>query len=480
MTKTSPKSIAAQKYYPLGFAESIFAQACVLARTMGLHQARSAPAGVSSEEAQERVKVFRSLYLRDKSFSILRGSISWLPSFDCSLSSELGERGPAESKFAIRIQLARLEDESYRLFHSADSPKPSSAKYKSDLLRIEQGLEHWANANEVFSSPYASTRDVDLQLEFLAARICVLRKSPEPSHVRRALSDSRASCLWVVISCGKHEPSMIEQLDVLLLTKSPSKSLGRRTSGRSSKSGKASSSESAKRNTSDSVPSQFHSLLDTFSVPAFFLLATNVICPSSAYDESKAEEDFDLLQRTCACYKELDARTQANNHTRKVGRAFESLLEVVNLVKTSQQLQSPHCGMQQSNNAHDTPSTSNPFGEQHRLSEFSNLPSPSVSSKPPISWESFSNKNTSTATPESPSAGASSGLLTPMDSQYQPYDPLRQDLIFPHMQQQNMRPPSLNRQHTSQSDVSMDDYADSRLLSEYLATNPFLSFNITP
>ena len=447
---------------------------------MGLHQARSAPEGVSSEEAQERLKVFSSLYLRDKSFSISRGSICWLPSFDCSLSSELGESGPANSKFAVRIQLARLQDESYRLFHSADSPRRSSAKYKSALLRIEQGLEHWANANEVFSSPYASTRDVDLQLEFLAARICVFRKSPEPSHVSRAISDSRASCLWVVISYGKHEPSMIEQLDDLLPSKSPSKSLGRSNSGRSSKSGKASSSESAKQNTSESVSSRFHSLLDTFSVPAFFLLATNVIWPSSPYDESKTEEDLNLLQRTCACYKEFDARTQANNHTRKVGRAFESLLEVVNLIKAPHQLQSPHHGMQQRNNVHDTPSTSNPFGEQPRLSEFSNLPSPSASSIPPVSWESFSNKNTSTTTPDSPIAGASTGLLTPMDSQYQPYDPLRQNLFFPQMQQQTMQPPSLNRQNTSESDVCMNDYADSRLLSEFLATNPNMPFDIAP
>jgi len=383
VTNTSPKSIAAQMYYPLGFAESISAQACVLARTIGLHQVHSAHEGVSSEEAQERLKVFTSLYLRDKSFSTSRGSIGWLPSFDCSLPSELGESGLADSTFAVRIDLARLQDEIYRLFHSADSSRRSSAKYKSDLLRIEQGLGHWANANEVFSSPIASSRDVDLQLEFLAVRICVFRKSPEPSHMRQALSDSRASCLLVVISYGKHEPSMIEQLDDLLSSKSPSESPGTRTSGRSSKRGKTSSSESTKQNTSEFDPSRLHSLLDSFSVPAFCLLATNLIWPSSAYDESKAEEDLDLLQRTCASYKELDARTQANNHTRKVGRAFKSLLEVVNLIKTSQQLSSPHNGMEQSNNAYNAPSTSNPFGEQYRLSEFANLPSPPASSIPP-------------------------------------------------------------------------------------------------
>ncbi|KAL9130414.1 MAG: hypothetical protein Q9175_007027 [Cornicularia normoerica] len=476
VTNTSPKSIAAQMYYPLGFAESIFAQPCVLARTMGLNQARSAPEGVSPEEAQEHLKVFTSLYLRDKSFSILRGSICWLPSFDCSISSELGDSGRADPRFAVRIELARLQDESYRLFQSADISRRSSAKYKSALLHVEQGLEHWANANKLFSSPYASSREVDLQLEFLAVRICVFRQSPEPSQVRRALSDSRASCLLVVISHGKHEPSMIERLDDLLLSKSPSKSSGRGTSGRSSESNEAFSSELTEQNTSESVPPRLCSLLDSFSVPAFFLLATNVIWPSSASDESKAEEDLKLLQRTCACYKELDAKTQANNHTRKVGRAFESLLEVISLIKTSQQVQPSHSGMQQSNNAHNTPGTNNPFGEQHRRSESSNLPSPSATSIPPISWESFLNKNTFTTTRASPSAGASHGSLTPMDAQDQPYKPHRQNLSYPHMQQQIMQPPSSNHQQTSESDVFMDDYADSKLLSEFLATNSSIPF----
>lgn len=476
VANSSPQSIAAQMYYPSGFADSIFAQACVLARTMGLHQARSVPEGSTSEEAQERLKVFTSLYLRDKSYSILRGSICWLPSFDCSLSSELGESGLTDCSFAVRIQLARLQDEGYRLVHSADSSRRSSAKYKSALLRIEQGLGHWASANELFSSQYEVNRNVDLQLEFLAARICVFRKSPEPNHVQQALSDSRASCLLIAISYGNHEPSMIEQLDELLLSKTPSKSLGRRTSGRSSRSGKVSSSDPARLNTIESVPSRPHSLLDSFSVPAFFLLATNVIWPSSAYNESKAEEDLDLLHRICGCYKEFNARTQANNHTRKVGRAFECVLEVINLIKTPEKLLPPHSGAQPSNNVHNTTSMSSPFGEQHQLSEPISIPSPSASSIPPMFWENFLNKNISTTMAGSPSSGASPGIITPTDSQYQSFDPLRQNLFLPNLQQQIMRPPSSHRQQMNDSDISMDFQPDPRLFSDFSATNPSMTF----
>ena len=472
MTNTAVQSIAAQIYYPLGFAESIFAQACLLARTMGLHQVHSLTDDVSAEEAQERFKVLRSLYLRDKSLLISRGSNCWLPSFDCGLSSELDESSPTDSKFAAWIQLAGLQDKIYRLLHSQ---RRSSAQYKRTLLHLEQDLDHWANANEAFSSSYAGIHDVRLQLEFLAARICILRKSHEPGHVRRALSDSRASCLLVVISYGKHEPSMIGQLDDLLLSQTSAKILGRGTSGRSSTSGNASLPESTRQDTSEYAPLRFHNLLETFPIPAFFLLAMNTIRPSSVYDEFKTKDDLNLLKRTCACFKELDARVQANNHTRRVGQAFASFLQVIDLMKTSGQFQLSRFDIQQSTDAHDEPSGVFPFGEQHRHSDFRNPPSRSASLMPPVSRESFSNTNISAPTPDSPSAGASPGLLTPVDLYYQPYDPLQPN-SFPY---QIMRPPSLAHQQMSEPDMSRGYDADTMLSSEFLTKNPSLFFDVT-
>ena len=464
-------------YYPSGLAESVFAQACVLAKMMGLHQARSVPEGVSMNEAQERFKVFRSLYLRDKSFSISRGSICWLPSFDCSLSSELGEGGPTDLKFAVRIQLARLKDEGYRLFHSADSPRPSSAGYRSTLLNLEQSLEHWACANEIFISPWAGTGDVDLQLEFLAARICILRKSNEPDHVRRSLADSRASCLLVLISHGKYEPSMIEQLNALLLPKSPSEPLVDKTSGKPSKSSKPFSPDSAEFETSNNFSPRSRDVFETFSVSAFFLLAINMIGPSSAYDESNSEEDLILLKSICACFKEHVAKTQVNNHTRKIGRAFESLLEVVNLTRNSQHTPSSQCGVQQSNDFQGTSNTSNALGVQYRLSEFSDLPNSSASSISHIAWERPSNKNTATTKPDWLNAGASTSFSAPIDSHYRPYDPLRHDFLPSHTQQQIVRPASPNHPIRSELDVSMNDYAGPSVFSGFPTIDPFLSFD---
>jgi hypothetical protein len=439
---------------------------------MGLHQRHALSDGVSPEEAQERFKVFRSLYLRDKSFSISRGSICWLPSFDCSLSSELGQVDFTDSSCAARIQLAKLQEDIYRLFHSAESQRQSSAKHKSALARIEQDLERWTNEHDLFSSPCAGGRDADLQLEFLAARISAFRGSSEPSHIRRALNDARASCLLLLISSGKHDQSISQRTETIPNSKNPSKPVARTTSSRSNKrkSSNNDSSNTARENEGELVPILFHSLLDTFSVPAFFLLVKNVLWPASGSDESQTEEDINLLQKACACYKELDSRVQANNHTRKVGRAFERLLEVINLIKNPAQLQISPLTTRPSSKAHTPPNTQSLFGGPSGLSDFPDLPASSAYPMPPMSWDAFGTNPVSAMTTEASSVAASPGLLTPMET----------DFFSQHFDQQSvsLSPSSRKRLRLAEPDVSLDDYSGSRLLSGFLASSPMMAFDV--
>jgi hypothetical protein len=130
---------------------------------MGLNQTHATSDGVSPEDGQERFKVSRSLYLRDKSFSISRGSICWLPSFDCSPSPEVSHIASADPNWAARVGLASLQEEIYRFSHSAESQTQSLAKHKSTLSPIEQGLEYWATAHNVFSSSRTGAFNVDLR-----------------------------------------------------------------------------------------------------------------------------------------------------------------------------------------------------------------------------------------------------------------------------------------------------------------------------
>jgi len=471
---TFMQSIAARMYFPLGLAESTFAQACVLARTMGLHQASSAPEGSSQEEARERLKVFTSLYLRDKGLSMLQGSMCWLPSFDCSLSSELGESGSTDFRSTARIHLAKLQDESYRLFHSTDLGKRSSNGYLSALLRIEQGLETWARSYGSFDLPFQSGGDVDLRLEFLAARICVFCKSPEPRHVRQAISDSQASCLLVTISFGKHDRHMIERVNDIMSCKGASKSLVGRGSPRPSEPSNEASSNSSMTDPNGPKSPRPQSLLDCFSVPSFFLLARNIIHPLPVYDVSNAEEDLDVLDKTFACYQENGGKIQANNHTHKVGLAFEKLLQIVKLTRSSHSSQPGEAMMRNTDNGAFPRSSSKYLSEQNQFAEASSLSSPPTPLVPSLSRETYPNGDPSTTALRSPSN--SIGLTTPLQSDFQGFDAFPQNLFFPNPQQHTIQQPSANGQQASDADVSMNFCDESALLFDFTSSDPSMSF----
>ncbi|KAF2676587.1 hypothetical protein K458DRAFT_321559, partial [Lentithecium fluviatile CBS 122367] len=73
-------SLLSQQYHTETFGDSIFAQACILAKATGLHQtSHGVRSDLSPEEAEEREKVFRSLYIRDRYSATTHGSQSWLP-----------------------------------------------------------------------------------------------------------------------------------------------------------------------------------------------------------------------------------------------------------------------------------------------------------------------------------------------------------------------------------------------------------------
>jgi hypothetical protein len=440
---------------------------------MGLHQKPAASVGLGAGETEERVKVFRSLYLRDKSLAISRGSVCWLPSFDCSLSSELSQIASADSNCAARIPLSRIQEDIYKVFHSPELARQSSAVHKSALLRIEQDLERWAHSNDISSLPCTGAGSVDLQLEFLAARISAFRGSSEPNHVHRLFNDARASCLLLLTSYGKNDRPTAEFPEPLPLSSNPAKPLSVK-SPRSSKSRTSNSDDSergmrvdaTKENVGDGAPLRFHPLLETFSVIAFFLLVKNVMWPVSPKDESHIEEDVRILRKVCACYKELDARTQADNHIRKVGLVFERLIEIINITNNYEPAQT---STHEPRNSSNTPSNVQNFlcGSQI-FPDFSDLPAPSAYPMPSMSWDSLSFKNTSTRTADSASTNPSPRLLTPMES----------DFFSPQFQQ-TLISSNRKRPRLSPADPSMDDYTSSRMLSDFLAASPMMSFDLT-
>ncbi|KAL2012342.1 hypothetical protein VTN00DRAFT_5060 [Thermoascus crustaceus] len=453
----APKLINVQAlallYFSPGLAESVFAQACVLARTMGLHQTYSVSNGVGPEEALERFKVLRSLYLRDKSLSISQGSVCWLSSVDCSLSSEFDQTGFADADFSVRIELAQLQEDIYRLFHAPERRRQPFTKHWLALSGIEQRLDRWANIHGIFSSH--EPQDIHLQLEFLATRISAFRGSSEPSHVRQALDGARASCRLLLRSYGNNDP-----FDTIPFGRTPSSSVGAAAKGETA-------NWESSSNAGQEKDLLFHRLLDMFPVTAFFSLAKNLLLSVSVEEESQAVQDINLLQNVCSCYEELDARTQANNYIRKVGRAFKTVLEVVNLIRNSpQQPMSPV----PSSIPDIQPSTKKLLSRSHGLSSFTGPPTPSAYTLPRLCRDDFLTRSISTGMMEMTCQPASdiSSFVAPATS--------GQHYFSPQIQSQT-EVSQRKRPRLGETDISVDDHLEFRLLSDFLGGSPMMPFD---
>lgn len=441
---------------------------------MGLHQTQAAPEGISDEETPERFKVFRALYVRDKSCAISRGSVCWLPSYDCSLVSQLGKGGDDESEYADRIRLAMAQDEIYRLAHSAESQRQLSDKFKSALSRVEQSLERWATAYGPFEAAGVGGNRAIVQLEFLAARLSAFRDSSDARYARRALTDARASCLLLLIACGMHDSAMIEQFDSL-----PIANASRVTSkdiNPQCRAGKAASQDPVAKTTTSNAASEpsslrYHALLETFSISAVFLLAKSVFKPADI-DDAQMDADLDLLQKVWACYKDYDSRVQANNYVRKVARAFGTLLELIKSVKSPQQqlLASPPVSYWNSlsptpPNAQVHTSGGTPGLADFDFSSFPACPTPPNSTIVPV--DSWSAKRMSSY----PSTG---GSVTTNPSKHsnmavQAFDSRQLTHQLP---EHGMLPPSSASRKRPRTHVELDawidDFSNSNLLSDFI------------
>ncbi|KAH8813017.1 hypothetical protein F5884DRAFT_320679 [Xylogone sp. PMI_703] len=320
-------SVAAQQFDPSGWAELIFSHACMLARTMGLHYAPILPHNASTDDELERAKVVQSLYSRDKSLCTTRGSLSWLPSYDCNIIPQLRTAVKNEQPYSDRLSLAIIQEDIYRLTHATSRRKPSSTnKLQPALQSIDQHLDQYARAFGIFefqASYFNSPRRAIVPLEFLATRILVLKLGSGSRYGEQIRSDARASCLLLLIALGDQDPHVINAFNSLdhYTTSSPSKD------------------ENSPAIESSKIP--FISVLDAFSVPAFFILLEALLQNTDDDGFARSKADFDLLQRVSDCYNKSIGQMQPGSYHRKVAWVFDQLLKMTDLFAQAQHQAGP-------------------------------------------------------------------------------------------------------------------------------------------
>ena len=321
-------SLAAELFYPPGVAECVFSQACFLARQMGLNQVDAVGQGIDAAEQEERLKVYRSLYIRDKSLGISRGTVCWLPGFEIQRLSIDDPESAEASYHAARVRISAFQERVYRLHSSSNAQGDFANKSGFHPSGIQNGLEELLEIGNIFGSDKSNVSDIDLWLEFLATRIIALRRNPKLTFVNRTLQDSRACCILLLMEFGKSDDALEQRLESLCDIPG---SFQRPESPHS---------DSRERTKAKMLLSS-RNLLDIFPVSAFFLMAAHIIRPVAT--EESPTEDLDLLSRIHVCYKEANENLRTVNRAHNIGQALGKLLEIIEYMNGMPITRDPSC-----------------------------------------------------------------------------------------------------------------------------------------
>lgn len=279
---------------------------------MGLHRIQSFPHETSTYDTIERAKVIQALYVRDKSLCTTRGTVSWLPTHDCSVVHRLSMPGIERLSHLGSFQLAIIQDQVYSLAHAAPSQisRPSKSHTAKVIQSVEQQLHQYERAFCVLNGQASSydARRAIATLEFLTTRIIALQYGCEQRHAEQVRLDARTSCLLLLIAHGDQDRQVIDAFDALAF----------HTIDHFAQVADIAADESS--------TASFTSILDAFSVPAFFLLLEDLIRYSP--NDKQSDDDLCLLRKVSRCYSKITERMQSNNYHSRVAWIFERLLTI--------------------------------------------------------------------------------------------------------------------------------------------------------
>jgi hypothetical protein len=347
----------AEQYSTTSLAELVFAQACLLARTMGLHRGCISSNNLPPETILERHKVFQSLYIRDKNIAILRGSTSWLPGCESGALSSLESHSESPEAMA-RLELAKLQDEVYQIFYGHNT---ASLKFpRSQALgQLQQKLAQWASTYNIMQTPFTSTESFALMLSFLATRICLFKgyNSTKSIHI---FKDAKACCLvFLQATAAKKDRHLSEALN---------ETLGHQKNREKSSTKKAkrnSQAEGALAEHDENGISMLPRLAITFPLVAAFIIGKTIIQqPMTDADDtpSRPEEEISLLEALRDQFASVADRAHVDNLALNFSKVLGLLVRIVHHRQSPRQSCTPSTAYNELPNLHSTRSSSSLHG----------------------------------------------------------------------------------------------------------------------
>ncbi|KEY79761.1 transcription factor C6 [Aspergillus fumigatus] len=204
-------ALIALKYFSLATFETVFAQACQLAKSIGLHQ--SSP---DSENAEQK-DLWWSLFIIDKHASFLAGKPCLLPSYDCGLPFPVAksEHLPRDQRSA-HISLARIQEDVYQRLYSAQTAHKGREYISRQTQQINRTLDEWEIQHKHILSP-ASTMTAqeafcltELRYTLCTLRVLAQRLEHTANNRRSRVEYARAGLRLLRETCDTHGDSVVE------------------------------------------------------------------------------------------------------------------------------------------------------------------------------------------------------------------------------------------------------------------------------
>ncbi|EXM00173.1 hypothetical protein FOIG_08190 [Fusarium odoratissimum NRRL 54006] len=348
-------SYVAEQYSTTSLAELVFAQACLLARTMGLHQINASSDDLPPEDILERHKVFRSLYIRDKNIAIFRGSTAWLPGYDSGIPPSFDEAETGTPDLLARLELAKLQDEVYQAFHAAGAPNLHPSRHYQVLAQLQQRLEQWSSTHSIMQKALTSTETFSLMLSFFATRIC-LSKDNDDMKSTQPFKDAKACCLvFLLATAAKPDLRLSETLkEVLGQHKSLDQPSPRKTK-------RSSRTQPAVTESDDSATSALPRLAATFPLAAAFIVAKDTLLqPIGEVDGTpgRPEEEIPILEALRDRFAKAAEQAHIDNLALSFSRILGLLVRVVRQKRSPEANSTPSLACNELSSLHSTRSSS--------------------------------------------------------------------------------------------------------------------------
>ncbi|KAK3674112.1 hypothetical protein LTR78_005959 [Recurvomyces mirabilis] len=317
-------------------SDLLFAQACTLAKAMGLHKPHARNPNDNAQLCHERWLVCRSLYVRDRACAIGRGDAPCLPYFDVPASS--GEDTPFLASQAGRIALARVQDPLYRILRSGETIPSMSPRTRGLIGKVQQDLMELARVYDIYKLKANDPDAALLQLEAFATRIAAFAESRVPSQIKVACSDARLSCLVLLLVQGSDTTKHKQQYERIVGNDRAAYPMS-----------VADVDDQADITPVDQANTQRpHNtvreliMLDTFPASAFMLLANRLLL--GIVDDTVPDGDnvMALLRQVSAYYRADSSMLPTGSYRHTLGLVFGAVIRILDIRCVQQhQSQSP-------------------------------------------------------------------------------------------------------------------------------------------